>query len=109
MIIYIDSEYKCHVTDDGTMRAIETDAFDGKCDTFIEGYRFIPEEESWTGPDGRVFAGEMITPWKDYALLAAVQSLYEETNASSEAQADADAMLVDHEYRLTLLELGITE
>ena len=25
------------------------------------------------------------------------------------AQDDTDAMLVDHEYRLTLLELGITE
>ena len=25
------------------------------------------------------------------------------------AQADTDAMLVDHEYRLTLLELGVTE
>lgn len=28
---------------------------------------------------------------------------------SSTAQADTDAMLVDHEYRLTLLELGLTE
>ena len=25
------------------------------------------------------------------------------------AQDDMDAMLVDHEYRLTLLELGVTE
>lgn len=36
----------------------------------------------------------------------------EEANKPSEtysAQDDTDAMLVDHEYRLTLLELGITE
>lgn len=30
-------------------------------------------------------------------------------NPEPTAQEDADAMLVDHEYRLTLLELGITE
>ena len=36
--IYIDSDYRCHVTNDGTMNAVETDFFDGKCDTFIEGY-----------------------------------------------------------------------
>lgn len=33
--IYIDPEFKCHVSDDGTMRAVETNAFDGKCDAFI--------------------------------------------------------------------------
>ena len=36
--IYIDSNYRCHVTNDGTMNAVETDFFDGKCDTFVEGY-----------------------------------------------------------------------
>lgn len=30
MKIYIDSEYHCHVTDDGTMTAVETDFFDSK-------------------------------------------------------------------------------
>ena len=63
--IYIDSDFKCHVTDDGTMTAVATEFFDGKCDTFIEGYRFVPPGESWTRADGKVFHGEMITPWKD--------------------------------------------
>lgn len=36
--IYIDSDYKCHVTDDGAMTAVQTNFFDGKCDTFVEGY-----------------------------------------------------------------------
>lgn len=36
--VYIDSDYRCHVTNDGTMTAVETDFFDGKCDTFVEGY-----------------------------------------------------------------------
>lgn len=32
-----------------------------------------------------------------------------ETEAEPTAQDDTDAMLVDHEYRITLLELGLTE
>lgn len=75
--IYIDSECKCHVTDDGTMTAVETDFFDGRCDAFIEGYRFVPEGESWTREDGVVFQGEMIAPWKDYAELDNAQREYE--------------------------------
>ena len=75
--IYIDSEFKCHVADDGTMRAVETDFFDGKCDTFIEGYRFVPNGESWARSDGAEFYGEMIAPWQDYAELDAAQREYE--------------------------------
>lgn len=75
--IYIDSEYKCHVADDGTMKAVETNFFNGKCDSFVEGYRFIPDGESWKRSDGVVFRGEMITPLKDYAELDAAQREYE--------------------------------
>ena len=77
MTIYIDNEYKCHVTDDGSMRLVETDFFAGKCNAFIEGYRLVPEGESWTREDGEVFAGEMVAPWKDFAELDAVQREYE--------------------------------
>lgn len=75
--IYIDSEYKCHIANDGTMTAVETDAFDGKCDAYIEGYRFIPAGEAWTRSDGKVFAGEMVAPWKPYIILEAFQQQYE--------------------------------
>ena len=75
--IYIDSDFKCHVTDDGTLATVGTDFFDGKCDTFIEGYRFVPAGEVWTRPDGKVFKGEMIAPWKPYSDLAAAQQQYE--------------------------------
>ena len=75
--IYIDSEFMCHIDNDGTRMAIETDFFDGKCDTFIEGYRFVPAGESWTREDGETFRGEMIAPWKDYNLLEAAQGQYE--------------------------------
>ena len=77
MEIYLDSHFRCHVANDGTMTAVKTDFFDGKCDTFIEGYRFIPDGESWTREDGVVFQGEMISPWKDYAELDNAQREYE--------------------------------
>ena len=76
--IYIDSNYCCHTTNpDGTYTVIETDIFDGKCDAYIEGYRFVPSGSTWTRPDGTVFKGEMIAPWKPYSELAAAQQQYE--------------------------------
>ena len=77
MTIYIDTDFKCHVTDDGTMTAIDTDAFDGKCDAYIEGYRFVPAGETWTREDGAQFEGEMISPWRPWAELDAAQREYE--------------------------------
>ena len=77
MMIYIDSEFKCHASDDGTMTAVETDVFDGKCDAYIEGYRFIPAGQTWARSDGVIFAGEMISPWKPWAELDAAQREYE--------------------------------
>ena len=77
--VYIDSEFKCHTTNpDGTMTEVETDFFNGKCQTFIGGYRFVPFGESWTREDGTEFAGEMVAPWRDYAELDAAQREYEQ-------------------------------
>lgn len=33
----------------------------------------------------------------------------DESGRTTTAQDDTDAMMVDHEYRLTMLELGLTE
>lgn len=77
MTIYIDNDYKCHVADDGTMTAVETDAFDGKCDAYIEGYRFVPAGHTRRRDDGVEFAGEMISPWRPWAELDAAQREYE--------------------------------
>ena len=79
--IYIDSEFQCHMSDDGTMTGVETDFFDGKCTAFVEGYRFVPAGKNWTRSDGVVFHGEMITPWKPYNELAAAQTQYEADQA----------------------------
>jgi hypothetical protein len=85
--IYIDSEYKCHISNDGTMTAVETDFFDGKGQIFIEGYRFVPEGETWTRSDGEVFHGEMVTPWKSYAELDNAQREYERQLLAEYAEA----------------------
>ena len=76
-IIYIDSDYKCHVSNGDNMAAVETSVFDGKCDFFIEGRRFIPYGRHWVRSDGVIFHGEMITPWMDPAVLDAAQLQYE--------------------------------
>lgn len=83
--IYIDSDFKCYVTNDGTMTEVETDFFNDKCDTFIKGHRFVPSGESWTREDGTVFHGEMIAPWKPYSELAAAQAQYEADLAEAAA------------------------
>lgn len=75
--IYLDDDFCCHVADDGTMTAIETDAFDGKCAAYIEGFRFVPEGCAWTRRDGTIFCGEMICPRKNYSILQAMQNQYE--------------------------------
>lgn len=92
--IYIDTEFKCHVKNNGTMTAVETEIFDGKCDAFIEGYRFVPSRETWTRPDGMVFQGEMIAPWKNYNQLAAAQDQYEAvlTEAATAYQEGVDSV-----------------
>ena len=39
MKIYIDSDFKCHAENDGTMREFEVSFFDSKCAEFVVGYR----------------------------------------------------------------------
>lgn len=78
MKIYIDSKYHCHISNpDGNFREVENDFFDNKCQTFIEGYRFVPSGENWTRSDGKEFTGKMIAPWRPYSELDAAQREYE--------------------------------
>lgn len=64
--IYIDSEFKCHITNDGTTTPVETEAFDGMCDEYIEGMCY----DNSNGYVKRY-------PWKDYNELDAAQREYE--------------------------------
>ena len=91
--IYIDSDFKCHVTDDGAMSPVETDFFDGKCDNFVTGYRLIPEGNSWVREDGAVITGLTIFPWKDYRILQAYQEQYEAMSTEMADMQNALAVL----------------
>ena len=85
--IYIGDDFKCHTSDGGTRTAVETDFFDGKCPAYIEGYRYIPDGETWTRPDGVTFAGEMVAPWRDWRTLDAAQREYEREQLAAYEQA----------------------
>lgn len=87
MIIYLDTDFKCHLTDDGAMTSVETDFFDGKCAAYIEGYRFVPVGAEWMREDGVVFRGEMIAPWKPWRELDAAQREYEQQQLTAYEQA----------------------
>jgi hypothetical protein len=84
MLIYVDKENKCHVSDDGTMVPVEISIFDGKCKSFIEGHYCILRDN-----------GKMVAPWKNYDVLQAYQTQYE-------------AMIAEQEDKQTALEtLGV--
>lgn len=88
--VYLDEQFRCFVSDDGTRLPVETEAFDGKCDAFVEGYRFIPAGKCWMRSDGTLFCGEMSAPLGCYAALDAAQREYEQEKiADYEAMIDA--------------------
>lgn len=95
MTIYVDNDYKCHVTDDGTMTAVETAAFDGMCEEYIEGYRFVPAGQIWTRSDGVEFTGEMISPWRNWAELDEAQREYERQQLADMQAALAEAVTAE--------------
>lgn len=105
MTIYIDSDYKCHTVAGDGLAAVETAAFDGKCTAYIEGYRFVPDGSNWVREDGTVFSGEMVTPWKPWEELDAVQRAYER-----EQYETLTAQNAEYEAALSEIEtaLGVT-
>lgn len=77
MIIYIDDNDRCHVTNpEGLYKPVETNFFDGMCPAYIEGYLV---------KDG----GKCIAPWRDYNLLCEFQAQYEaQLTAAAAAYAE---------------------
>lgn len=63
--IYLDSNFMCHATNDGTTQAVESDLFDGLCSGALECYRYIPAGQSWTRPDGSIAPGPFVQAVKD--------------------------------------------
>ena len=83
MTIYIDADYKCHSATADGLTAVETAFFDGKAPEFVEGYRYVPAGSVWVRSDGAEFPGEMVSPWKDWEELDAVQREYEREQYNS--------------------------
>ena len=113
MTIYIDNDFKCHVSNpDGIYTAVEMDFFDGKCAAYIEGYRFVPAGAEWIRSDGVVFQGEMVAPWKDWRELDDIQREYEREQleamaAENETLISDMAQMVDEVYQSDIEILGI--
>lgn len=98
MTIYIDSDYKCHTTEDDGYRAIETSFFDGKCPEWIESYRYVPAGETWVEPNGVIFHGEMVAPWKDLGEAYAAQTAYV---TAQNAQYEAALTAIENALEVT--------
>ena len=101
MKIYLDDDFKCHLTNDGTLREVETEWLDSYCNQFIEGCRYIPLGEQWTRDDGIVFNGECVLTFKDVDMLMLAQS------AADSAQAQAQQTINEYEQALTEIETAL--
>lgn len=97
--IYLDVDFRCHVAPGNGLTPVETADFDGKCDTYIEGYRFVPGGKTWVREDGMEFSGEMVAPWKPWQVLEEAQREYERQ------------LVAEYEAALSEIEtaLGVTE
>ena len=112
MKIYIDSDFKCHLSPAEGMTAVETDLFDGKCREYIEGYRLVPEGQVWTRSDGVTFRGMMIASWKPWNELDKAQREYErqrvpELESENETLLADMAQLVEEVYQSDMEMMGI--
>ena len=71
-------------------------------ETFFEGVKKLPPAHffTWTREDGEVFAGEMVSAWKDLGEAYEAQTAYlTEKLAAAEADiAELDMALLDAEY-----------
>lgn len=94
--IYTDFNFMCHLTNDGTMTEVQTEALDHLCNNAIELMRFVPEGATWTRPDGRVIHGEFVQA-TDSAKIDAYQLQW----------MDDQTQMTDMQTALEIL--GVTE
>ena len=95
MIVYVGKDYRCHADPGEGLEAVADAFFDGKCDTFIEGYCYDTR-------NGCV----QIYPWKPYNELDAAQREYEKqliTQYETEL-AELDAALLEVQYQNLIME-----
>lgn len=90
--VYLDSDFMCHITRDGTMIEVQTDALNGFCDNAVELIRFVPQGTTYSRPDGRIIHGEFIQI-TDSAKVDAYQKQYMEDQEKMEDMTTALAIL----------------
>lgn len=76
--IYLDSNFMCYTTNNGSRQAIKIDLFDNLCTSAIECYRYIPAGQVWIRPDGRITPGLFIQATKD---VSEIQRQYDIDNS----------------------------
>lgn len=108
--IYLDSDYKCHIEPKSGYISVDTYFFDGFCDAYIEGYRYVPDGNFWKRSDGTIFYGEMVAPWKSWTELDNVQRDYEkkrlvDLSSQNDELLDAIASMVEDIYNQDLTEI----
>ena len=108
--IYLDADFRCHVAPGDGRTPVENAAFDGRCDAYIEGYRFVPDGKTWVREDGVEFVGEMIAPWKPWPELDVAQREYEreqyqDLTAQNAELLDAMAAMVEDVYAQDVSEI----
>lgn len=98
MQVYLDEKYCCYVqqNEHKTRTPCEVLALTGKCRTYVEGMRYVPQGAVWTRDDGVQFDGAMLTPHQPYDGLLLAQGAYEDALATLRAdlQPQIDDMLV---------------
>lgn len=88
------------------VEAVETDEFNG-----FEYDEYHVEVETWDGLAANVRDNydEFLKKGIDNEVDRSNDALFRAQEETSVAVQDVDAMSVDHEYRLTLLELGLSD
>lgn len=87
MTIYIDADYKVHLSPAEGRTECEDSFFDNKCANLAESYRYVPAGEGFTG--------FMIAPWRDIRQYDGEQQQYllDQITAARAESADMQAAL----------------
>lgn len=93
MKIFIDNEFKCHIENPGGFREVDTSTFDGKCQEYIEGMRYVPDGDHYT-LDGNNTWGEAVFPWKPMVDMGKAQAVFEHDQLAI-ITAERDGLLDD--------------
>lgn len=94
MKVYVDLEYSCFAQKSEGLREVESDFFDGKCNTLIECFKFVPAGESYTDEHGLLHSGAIWNYKPITSSIERIQAAYEHEQLEV-VTADRDDLLSD--------------